>query len=324
MKILFITSTRLGDGVLSTGAVDYFSRLYPDAEITVACGPLVSGLFEAAPCVKRVISLKKEPYHGHWRKLAKEAWKTKWDIVVDLRNSALSRLLWAKKRYIWGRQDKTKHKVEQLGEVLGIPPPAPVLWFDDATLKAAEKLVPPGAPVLAVGPAANWAGKTWPAENFIELIEKLTGPGGTLQGARVAVFAAPGEEETAYKVLNAVPAEKRIDVIAKGRPAVAAAAIKRCDLYVGNDSGLMHSAAAVGVPTLGLFGPSWPHLYHPWGEHTAWVSTEKNFAQLTDYPGYTPQAAPCLMTSLKVETALDAAVKLMAATAVAGRKRNQA
>lgn len=313
MKILFITSTRLGDGVISTGALDHFIRQNPGAEVTVACGPLVTGLFEAAPGVTRIIPLKKEPYNLHWIKLGRETLGTKWDIVIDLRNSLLSRLLISKKKYIWGKQDRKKHKVEQVAEVIGVsPPPAPTLWFSAEAKAAAEKLVPAGAPVLAVGPAANWAAKTWPHENFIALIEKLTAENGILPFARIAVFAAPGEEEVAYKVLNAFPADRRIDVIAKAKPVTAAAAIARCQFYVGNDSGLMHSAAAAGVPTLGLFGPSWPHLYSPWGRHTAWVATPKTFAQLTDYPGYDPKTAPCLMDGLSVETAFAAAEKLWA------------
>src|SRR5689334_5159719 len=106
MKILFITSTRIGDGVISTGALDYFIKKYPDAEITVACGPLVAGIFEQAPHVTRVISLEKAPYSMHWHKLWMETSAIKWDIVVDLRNSLMSRLIRAKKRYIWGKQDK--------------------------------------------------------------------------------------------------------------------------------------------------------------------------------------------------------------------------
>lgn len=315
MKILFITSTRLGDGVISTGVLDHFVRAYPGAEITVACGPLVTGLFEQAPGVKRVIALKKQPYYGHWRKLAKETLWTKWDIVIDLRNSLLSRLLISKKKYIWGRQDRRKHKVEQMAEVIGVvPPPAPRLWFNDAIERAAEKLVPPGAPVLAVGPAANWLAKTWPAENFIALIQKITAEGGLLPHARIAVFAAPGEEAVAYKVLNAFPEDRRIDVIAKAAPVVVAAAISRCQFYIGNNSGLMHCAAAVGIPTLGLFGPSWPHLYRPWGAQAAFVATPENYDQLTSYAGYDPKTAPCLMNSLKVEDAFAGAVKLWQAT----------
>jgi heptosyltransferase-3 len=304
MKILFITSTRLGDGVLSTGALGHFLREYPDAEITVACGPLVEGLFSP---VARVIPLAKEKMAGHWLKLWREAAPVKWDIIVDLRNSLVSRLLRGKKKYIWGKADARRHKVEQIGEVIGVrPPPAPMLWFTPETLDKAAALVPAGrTPVLAVGPAANWAAKTWPAESFTALIQRLTAADALLPEARVAVFAAPGEEKTAYKVLNALPLERRIDVIAKASPVVAAAALARCSFYVGNDS-----AAAAGVPTLGLFGPSWPHLYRPWGDRAAYVSTPQNFDQLTDYDGYEPRGAPCLMTTLTVDAAYDGAVGL--------------
>jgi ADP-heptose:LPS heptosyltransferase len=311
MKILFITSTRLGDGVLSTGALDYFMRQYPQAEITVACGPLVAGLFGQIPRA-RVIALEKAPYALHWHRLWMETAAVKWDIVVDLRNSLMSRMIRARKKYIWGKQDRKKHKVEQIAEVIGVsPPPAPALWFNEDTLKKAEALVPPGGPVLAIGPAANWPGKTWPAENFIALIGKLTAADSILPEARVAVFAAPGEEETAYKVLNAIPEHRRLDVIAKAPPVIAAAAIKRCALYIGNDSGLMHCAAAAGVPTLGLFGPSWPYLYRPWGKHCAYVSTPETYDQLTSAPGYShDKVKSSLMASLTVTAACAAAVDL--------------
>lgn len=311
MKILFITSTRLGDAVLSTGALDHFIRTYPGADITVACGPLVAGLFEQAPRVTRVIALEKQYYALHWLKLWRETAFTKWDIIVDLRNSFVSRLLSAHTRHIWGKQDNNKHKVEQIADVIGItPPPQPRLWFDETTIAKAAALVPARGPVLAIGPAANWPAKTWPAENFIALIDKLTAEGSLLPNARVAVFAAPGEEKTAYQVLYSLPPERRIDVIAKASPLVAAAALQRCNFYVGNDSGLMHCAAAVNVPTLGLFGPSWPQLYRPWGPRCAYVSTPESFDQLTSYAGYDPKTAPCLMGSLTVTAAVEAAANL--------------
>ena len=311
MKILFITSTRLGDAVLSTGALNYFIRKYPGAEITVACGPLVAGIFEQAPRVVRVISMVKEPLAAHWAKLWRIAIRSNWDIVVDLRNSLMSRLIFSRKKYIWGQQTPDRHKVEQIAEVINAsPPPPPKLWFNRDTLDKAAALVPDGKPVLAIGPAANWPAKTWPAEHFIGLINRLTAEDSVLPQARVAVFAAPGEEETAYKVLNALPAEQRIDVIAKDSPVVVAAALEHCGLYIGNDSGLMHCAAAVGTPTLGLFGPSWPQLYRPWGKHCAFVSTPENYDQLISYPNYNPGTATCLMTSLTVDAAYAAAVDL--------------
>ncbi|MCK4946252.1 MAG: glycosyltransferase family 9 protein [Alphaproteobacteria bacterium] len=324
MKILFITSTRIGDGVLSTGALGYLIRKYSDAEITVACGSLISGIFEQAPNVVRVISIKKEPYAMHWRKLWIETVGTKWDIVIDLRNSLMSRLLRAKKRYIWGKQDKKKHKVEQIADVIeASPTPSPVLWFDDGIRQKAEVLIPTGLPVLAIGPTANWPAKTWSAENFIDLIGRLTSSESIFPLARVAIFAASGEEEIAYKVLNAIPEDRRIDVISKTSPVVAAAALQRCCFYVGNDSGLMHCAAAAGVPTLGLFGPGWPRMYRPWGEHCAFVSTPENFDQLTNYPKYSPRTAPCLMKSLTVTAACTAAVDLWEKVSVSSRSETK-
>ncbi len=285
-------------------------RTYPDARITVACGPLVEGFFKAVPQVECVIPLKKEKYARHWMMLWRQVYKTRWDMVVDLRNSAVSRLIRASTRHIFGGHiDASLHKAAQNAAVMRLSEiPALKLWFDEQTLGAAALAVPEGTPVLAVGPAANWQAKTWPAERFIELIRRLTDPrelDAILPNARVAVIAAPGEEAQSKPVLESIPEHRRIDLIAKGSPLFAAACLARCDLYVGNDSGLMHSAAAAGIPTFGLFGPSWPHLYRPWGPHTAYISTPQDFAQLTSYEGYDPKTAPCLMTSLSVGDVTD-------------------
>lgn len=301
MKVLFITSSRIGDAVLTTGLLDYISQSHPDAKVTIVCAPLVQSLFEGYPNLEKIISLKKQKHNKHWMDLWKQVAPVKWDMVIDIRNSLVSRLVRAKKRYIFGGHiDQKLHKVEQAGALMKLAQtPAPKLWFTAAQKQKAEGLIPCGDPVLGIGPTANWIGKTWPAERFIEVIKFMTAPNGPMPNARVAIFAAPGEEDVARQVFNTIPEDRRIDVIAKTDPATAAATIARCDFYIGNDSGLMHCAAAAGVPTLGLFGPSYPHLYRPWGAD--YISTPETFDQLINYPGYTPATAPCLMGSLSVE-----------------------
>lgn len=306
MKILFITSTRLGDAVLTTGALQSLKNTYPEGRVTVVCGPLPQSIFEGFPNVEKIIALKKEKYHGHWFKLWKSVFKTRWDIVVDFRDSAVSRLVFAKKRYLFSKKRKADalHKVEQAAYLLGLSDvPAPTLYFTKEQMDFAHKLITPSPHmVLAVGPSANWIGKTWPAENFIKVIEWITSQDGPMPDARVAVFAAPGEEAQARPVLESVPAERRIDCIAKGNPGQAAAALSLCDFYIGNDSGLMHTAAAAHVPTLGLFGPSYPHLYAPWGDHTGYICTPQSFDELIDFEGYNPKTLDrTLMDGLKVE-----------------------
>ena len=310
MKILFITATRIGDAVLSMGALDHFIRTCPEAEITVACGPLVAGLFAPAPRIVRVIALKKESYGRHWWKLLRATMAEDWDIIVDLRNSAVSRILRGKKKFIWRGSDKKGHKVEQIAAVLGVsPPPAPILWPDHIAQAEADRLIPEGAPFIAIGPTANWAGKAWPAQNFVALVKAMTAQGSILEGARVAVFAAPGEEAAALPFLNALPAHQRIDMIAKTSPLTAAAVISRAEIYIGNDSGLTHIAAAVGTPTLALFGYGWPEQYRPWGKHAAYISTPETPEQLLggrDIKSITSS----LMGSLTVTAAVEAAVRL--------------
>ncbi|HEX2752370.1 MAG TPA: glycosyltransferase family 9 protein, partial [Alphaproteobacteria bacterium] len=313
MKILFITATNLGDGVLTTGALDHFIRKYPQAEFTIACGPLLTSIFEPAPGTVRIIPMKKEPYAGHWRKLFAETFFKKWDIVIDMRNSALSRLLWAGERHIWSAHSETEHKIEQIGKAIGVmPPPSPTLWLSAAAKEKARTLIPDGTPVLALGAAARWPGKTWPAENFSALALQLTAAGAPMAGARIAVFAAPGEEHIARPVIDALPADRRLDAIAKTTPLEAAAALNRCALYIGNDSGLTHTAAATGIKTLGLFGPGYPALYRPWGQNAAYVSTPETVEELTGYDGYHPHnIKDSLMRSLTVTAAYDAAVELL-------------
>lgn len=310
MKVLFITSTRIGDAVLSTGLLHHIMTTHPDSRITVVCGPVAQSLFEGFPNLEELIVLKKQKRNKHWIALWKKVVWTRWDMVVDLRNSAVSRLLFAKKRYIHGaRIDKSRHKVEQNAQAMKLDTvPDPKLWFSEQQKKAAQDLMSSGeSPVLGVCPTANWIGKTWPVENFIELVSHLTGEGGAFQGWPVAVFAAPGEEEDALKLLHSIPEEKRIDLIAKGSPGLAAACIARCGYYIGNDSGLMHCAAACGVPTLGLFGPTRSDLYHPWGAHASYVRTPESFEELTGYEGFNAKTLThTLMKSLTVDAVLQA------------------
>lgn len=308
MKILFITATRLGDAVLSTGLLDYMLREWPEGKVTVACGPIAASVFEGFPNVERIISMKKKKRSGHWVDLWKTVIGTNWDVVVDLRNSAVSRLIFAKKRYIFGgRIDKDKHKVEQAADVMRLTRvPSPKLYFTQEQIAFARNLVPAGGLVIGVGPSANWIGKTWAADNFIAVLKWLTSHDGPMFDARVAVFAAPGEEAQARPVLESIPENRRIDMIAKGTPGEAAAVLSLCDFYIGNDSGLMHAAAATGIPTFGLFGPSYPHLYAPWGDHTGYVCTPQTFDELVNFEGYDPKTLDrSLMDGLKPQQIID-------------------
>jgi ADP-heptose:LPS heptosyltransferase len=311
MRLLFITSTRIGDAVLSTGLLRHLIERHPGARVTAAAGLLAAPLFESVPGLERVLVMDKRPLSLHWLSLWAAAAPRRWDMVVDLRASAIAYLLAARRRAVIGKRADARHRVEELGDLLGLAaPPEPTVWLSPAHEAAAETLIPPGGPVLAVGPAANWIGKQWRAERFAELVLRLTAPEGPLPGARVAVSAAGHERAQAQPVLDALPAERAIDLVGGVELPIVAACLRRCALFVGNDSGLMHLAAAAGAPTLGLFGPSPDSRYRPWGPKAAFVRTPQSYEELLPRKKDAPQVTQTLMDGLSVDTVFEAAEAL--------------
>jgi heptosyltransferase III len=271
VHILFVTSTRIGDAVLSTGLLDHLLRAYPAARFTIACGPLAEGVFTRMPRRERTIVLQRRPWRWHWFDLWRETVGRHWDLVIDLRGSALGWTLRAERRVVARGGRRPGHRVGHLGALLGLsPPPLPVAWIGAQDQARAAGLMPGAGPWLGIGPTANWGPKVWPAERFIELYRALTAPGAPLAGARTVVLGGPGAQERvmAAPVLAAL-GERAVDLVGSLELPEVAAVLARCAMFVGNDSGLMHMAAATGTPTLGLFGPSEVTEYGPAGRSTA-------------------------------------------------------
>ncbi|MEC7490515.1 MAG: glycosyltransferase family 9 protein [Pseudomonadota bacterium] len=312
MRILFITSTRIGDAVLSSGLISYLSDRHPDARFTIVCGAPAAPLFEAVPRIEHLMAIRKRPLHGHWFALWAKCLPTRWDQIYDLRGSILSWFLIARERVTGRYRNENMHRVDELADLAGIfPPPNPTLWLSNTACSAAADLIPAEIPVLAVGPTANWGGKIWPADRFAELVSRVIDPAGLLPGARVAVLGHEVERKLAAVLLDRIPTCQVIDLI--GKPlSIAAACIKQCTMYIGNDSGLMHIAAASGTPTLGLFGPSSEARYGPWGPMCATVRTTESYKELVGSPDFDHRNHQSLMRGLTVDAAHDALAKLYA------------
>ena len=316
MRILFITASRIGDAVLSTGVLAHLAERHPRARFTVACGAPAAPLFAAAPFVDRVIAMVKRKRAGHWIDLWTQTVTRPWSLVVDLRGSALGWLVPALRRRVLKSSWEPRHRLVHLSSVLGLAEPlAPRLWATDDQRRAAAALIPPGGPVLAVGPTANWGAKQWPAERFAAVIARLTADAGILPNARVAVFASADERAKAAAVLDSIAPERRIDLVGGVDLATVYAGLERCSLYLGNDSGLMHMAAAAGIPTLGLFGPSSEVFYGPFGPLAASVRGPRSFEDICHAPDYDYRSQDCMMDDLTCQRVIEAAESLWTRTA---------
>lgn len=317
--ILFITATRIGDAVLSSGLIQFLADQIPNARFTIVSGPLAAPLFAHVPGLDRVIVMEKGKGKGHWFKLWNQVRHKKWGLVVDLRGSGTAMFLRREKRAIWKKHiGEPIHKVIDAARVLKLEgdPPSPHLYITPEVQALADQLLAPrqgepGGPILAVGPASNWVGKIWPIERFAQTAQQLLGPQGPLAGGRLLILGGPGDGRMVEELRMASARGRYVDLTGKVDLLTAYAALKRADLFIGNDSGLMHIAAAAGIPTIGLFGPSDERRYGPWGENTVAVRGPRSLDQFLAVDPDLSQAIRH-MSDLPVATVVRAAKELLA------------
>ncbi len=314
MNILFITANRLGDAVLSTGILGVLIDRYPGAQVTVACGLLPAPLFNEIPQVVRLIEMVKQPYHRHWRRLWWQTVWTKWDLIVDLRNSVVSRLLRSRSRKVFTGLKPRQHMVEGLAALVNADPKdaGPRLWLNSGSLEQVAAEVPRKTPLLILAPGAHGFGKRWPAERYAELAQRLLVADGAMAGGRLAVLGGPNDHREAGPVIAALPSDRVIDLVGRTDPLLAAAWLARADLYIGNDSGLTHLAAAAGAPTLALFGPGMPARYRPWGSNATYLIADDDPNRTIDMCKIDDYLALAEMEKLSVDQVVAAAQSLYA------------
>ena len=314
--ILFITATRIGDAVLSSGLVKRLSDEIPNARFTIVAGPVAAPLFREMPNLDDLIVMRKEKGDRHWFRLWNRVRRRRWGLVVDLRGSAISRFLRRRRRAVHRRGfGEPVHKVVEAARVLQIDgdPPAPYLHVGAETEARAQELLAGQGPILAVGPAANWIGKTWPTDRFARAAIELLGPNGPMPTGRLLILGGPDDWRAAEPLRKSIPRERWIDLTGQIDLLTAFACLTHVRMFIGNDSGLMHLAAAAGAPTLGLFGPSDERLYGPWGRHTMALRGPRDLDAIRRVDPDLSQPI-CHMLDLPVESVIRAAKKLYADT----------
>jgi ADP-heptose:LPS heptosyltransferase len=317
-RTLFITAGPIGDALLTSGLLHRLVESEPETRFTIAAGAAAAPLFSETPRLERLIAIRKQKYSLHWLDLWRQVGGRRWKTVIDMRGSGLAYTLWAQRRYIYRPQNRGPgapilHKVEEAARTMGFdPPPAPFLYTSAATEKRAEEILGDARPILAISPGANWRPKIWAAERFAATALELTGPGGALAGARILLTGARNDERFCGPLRSALEPSKIVDLLGLDL-LTTFACFKRIQLFVGNDSGLMHLAAAAGAPTLGLFGPSQHLRYRPWGPRAAFVRSPRDpseYAALFETGGFEKS----YMTDVNVVDVVRAATDLLERT----------
>lgn len=277
MKIAYRAPNWLGDAVMATVVPPALRRAHPDAAIDVLIPADLADVYARDAHVDRVIAL--EPGHevdayrrgGYDHVLlapvslgsAWRAWRGSRALRFGFATSRRGFLLAGKLPAREWRRDR--HQVENyraLASLLGEPSPGDVphvtvdaTWRREAEALWADSKRPRVAlqPGAAYGPAKRWA-----AERFAEVARSLAA-----RGCTVAVLGGPADVEAVRGVREAAPV---LDLAGRTSVGVLAALLELADLVVTNDTGPMHLAAAVGTPTVAVFGSTSPTWTAPYGE----------------------------------------------------------
>ena len=338
-RILVRGPNWIGDAVMSEPALAAVRRIFPRAEIVLLLKPVVAELLQGHPAVDRLLIYEDRGRHaglaGKWN-LARELRRERFDLAILFQNAfeaaLLAFLAGIPSRYGYAtdgrgwlltdpvaRPDRETlvHQVQYyLGMLtpLGGPgPPRPPRLSLGAREEAEVNRSLAGVGIgesdflLGLNPGSTYGGaKRWLPERFAEtadrLLQEQARKGG--RAVRAVIVGARGEEGLAQTIADRMRVKP---IVLSGRTSIRQlmAVIKRCNLFMTNDTGPMHVAAAFGVPVVAIFGPTDFRTTAPFGNEHAVVR-------------HPVECAPCLlrecpidhrcMTRVSVDRVYDAAL----------------
>jgi len=257
VKILIISSNLIGDTILSTGVVDYFHKKYPLAKFTFLMGPTAGQIYKNFRATERIILIKKKRFNLHWLDMYSNVNGVKWDIVIDFRSSLLSYLLFKKKKYIFRKENNLNH-IDQLKNFFNVEK----LTLFIATNKKEEikviQTLSNKNRYVVLFPGGNWKPKIWPTDYFNQLVILLTNQ---FVDLKFIIVGSLNEKNVYFnEIKKNLPENLFIDLMGESLSSTSAY-MKRSNLFIGNDSGLMHLSFASNLSTIGLFGPTNDIIY---------------------------------------------------------------
>lgn len=151
------------------------------------------------------------------------------------------------------------------------------------------------------GASQNARCRIWPPKKFAELGDNLS----KKYKAKVVLFGLDSEKGINDTIKNNMNS-KVIDLTGKTSLPESIAAIEKCNLFISNDSGPMHIAAAQGVKTIGLFGPNLPIRFGPYGPGNIGIRRDTRKPCINVHKGQIPNCNHDHMSMIKVKDVLDA------------------
>ena len=273
MKILIISSNLIGDTILSTGVIKYFSNKNPEAKFTFVIGPSAKSIFKNFKSVENIITVSKKNYNMHWLDIVSNCYGKKWDIIIDFRSSLLSYFLKHKKKFIFKKKNNINH-VYQLSDYFGFD--CSDLFIETNTEE--EKIVAEDLSndykYFVIFPGGNWKPKIWSIKKYNSLLIKILSQN---ENIKFILVGSKSEEEIYFnKITNNIHSKYIINLFGSSLTQTAAY-MKKSNLFIGNDSGLSHMASATKLKSIVLFGPTNDMIYGPIMEESQVIRTKESY-----------------------------------------------
>jgi heptosyltransferase-2 len=281
VKILIRATNWVGDAIMALPALRAVRTRFPDADLTILARPYVAAIYkDQQVCNDMMLVDEKSGFVDELR-------KQKFDVALLLQNAFQA--AWV----VWrgGIPERIGYARDGRSLLLtkAVPVPKPgeiplheqyyylellrrVGWLDSLPnesfikldvpegnrQRAEEFLLSAGASRrnfrIAIGAGASYgSAKCWPPDRFAELANRLQAQA----GADVILFGTPAEAAVSSAIAAGMH-RPPIDLTGKTSIADLPALLSQCHLFIGNDSGAMHVAAAVGLPVVAVFGPTDP------------------------------------------------------------------
>jgi lipopolysaccharide heptosyltransferase III len=288
-RVLVVRLRSIGDTVLTTPSLFALRRFLPHTQIDILLEDWVAPVLDGSDLVDRVITLPRDSTAARAR-LARDLRSTRYDVVYNLHGGTtatfLTRATGARHRvgfenYQYARlhnhvapspltiwQKPKLHSVEQQLALIGwtgVPvtdrPPTRLAVTESASISVGKKLeaagFDSGESIAMIHPTAAFDTKQWAVENFARVTEELRH-----RGLAPVIVVADHEQKIA-QMLREESSARCLTLADLSLPEVTALAA-RARLFVGNDSGIAHIAAATGSPCVVIFGSSNRNHWRPW------------------------------------------------------------
>lgn len=311
-RILVTLLSPIGDTLFATPAIHRLRSSFPKAYIAALAFPTNQGVLHGNPDLDEVFTyptLEWWPGYQYFAGLLKKLRDTQFDLAVDLCTAFwISRLIIAPRRrlrlrfggwwWLIPRRLRGKPQSHAISHYLRVLDPLgltetqvrPLFSVGSEDREFARLFlhawgIEDGSPLIAIHPGGEGFGgkKCWRADGFAQvglaLAEEF--------GARILLLGGDSDQERSGYVCERI-GRHAINGTGTTTLTQTAALVERCQLFIGNDSSPLHISASMGTPVVGIYGPSNPANFYPFGVRNVVIRAERHCAPCFHFVGTVP------------------------------------